>query len=45
MNFIPMLVHSVYFWLKPELTAAQLRAVLASCEVIAVQPDEAVPPS
>jgi hypothetical protein len=23
MNFIPMLVHSVYFWLKPELTAAQ----------------------
>ncbi|MGN7876492.1 hypothetical protein ACTJKJ_23300 [Roseateles sp. 22389] len=31
--------------LVAELTAAQLRAVLASCEVIGVQPDEAVPPS
>ena len=31
--------------LVAELTAAQLRTVLASGEVIAVQPDEAVPPS
>jgi len=30
--------------LVAELTAAQLRTVLASCEVIAVQPDEPVPP-